>query len=69
GSRTSEKLDKQERGQARKQSRDTGPGWVRFTSANRRKVGQFLIGVDTNALTASSNDRQTFVQVGVRHEF
>uniref|UniRef100_UPI001E51F074 hypothetical protein n=1 Tax=Ralstonia solanacearum TaxID=305 RepID=UPI001E51F074 len=37
---------KRRRGQARKQPRDTGPGWVRFTSAKHRKAGQNSVGVD-----------------------
>ncbi|MCL9846197.1 hypothetical protein M0F05_17905, partial [Ralstonia solanacearum] len=27
---------------------DTGPGWVRFTSAKHRKAGQNSVGVDTD---------------------
>ncbi|MCL9825827.1 integrase core domain-containing protein, partial [Ralstonia solanacearum] len=29
---------------------DTGPGWVRFTSAKHRKAGQNSVGVDKQAL-------------------
>jgi DNA replication protein DnaC len=49
------KAGKQPRGQARKQPRNTGPRWVRFTSAIRRKAGQNSVGVDT-CLRCSTED-------------